>query len=428
MISKVTKIYFPVLVLLLCILRLITLDLQPLSLDELTTINLISTNKGLAFVLNWIKINDTQLPLYYIFEYITYHFVGKSIFILRLPSLIFTLLGIYTSYQFTKNVKDKETGQFVTLFLLSSFIITFHSQEVRPYGLLFFLSTLSFSLSSQKNRHLHYYFTLVLLSLTHYYGLALALIHLIIKLSKIRSKRDIKKIIFILIPCCLLALILGKDIYIDLLVVHPFREAVSLKGLINIITYMLGGKFTVISLVIFIFYNFFKLKKKPNLTNLYLPCLALILIAIFKSLLTTPILEARYFIGLMLPITFILSQYIVNRYLWTLVILLSFYNTYYHENITKKPYRLATQEVSDYINRKHTTSDFITSCDINLKYYIPHFSDCNHRVCEVPEDVIYITMNNNQNNCLTFNNISKSHVVTEKKIFKGLEVHYYKKK
>lgn len=425
-----SKYYFPIIVFLLCILRLITLDLQPLSLDELTTVNLLSTTKGLSFVIQWIKQNDTQLPLFYIIQYYVFQYVGNSTFLLRLPSLIYVLAGIYFCYQYTAKNTYTNNKKFISLFLFTSFILTFHSQEVRPYGLLFLLSSLCFTLFDNKSKKITFYIVLMLLSLTHYYGLALALIQLFLKMIQVKNINNKKWLFLIITFLSVFLFFFGHDIYTDLLVIHPYREHFSLKAVIDIVVYLIGGKFVFTAIFIAAAYYIIKEKKLIKLNNMYLASLLLVLAALSKSLLTTPVLEARYFIGLMLPITMLISHYVKNDVTKLIIIVLAVYNTYFDQAITLRPYRLATNSAAKYINNKYLGNVFVTSCDINLSYYIPRFNDCYYGQCTLKNvtKVVYIQMNKNPYNCQIRQEIELNYKKVETKSFKGLQVHYYKKK
>lgn len=122
---------------------------------------------------------DTNPPLYYIILHLTLIFFGKSEFVLRFPSAIFSILSVLLIYKIGRELFSKETG-IIAAFLLSISILNINwSQDARAYSLLVLTCLLSnyFLLKILKNKQLKhiilYILSTTLLAYSHNYGLFL---------------------------------------------------------------------------------------------------------------------------------------------------------------------------------------------------------------------------------------------------------------
>jgi uncharacterized membrane protein len=149
-------------------------------------------------------------PFYFWFLHFWIKFFGDSLFVLRLPSLVFGIITIYLIYWIANTLFDKRAGLY-SAFLGAIFLHhIFHSQEVRMYTLLPLLSFLSFFLfyriSKEDKRSLKFlYFTITLIMIyTHFYGLLVMFAQLCYGLIFLKEKK--KKIIHFFLMCLILLL------------------------------------------------------------------------------------------------------------------------------------------------------------------------------------------------------------------------------
>jgi mannosyltransferase len=169
------------------VLRIIHLSSQSLWLDELQTAA--SCLPSVTMERFWvIYTHDPHPPLYYLIQKIWLYFAGIDDKIIRAPSVVFGVWGIYAIYIFGKRLFNPTFGLMTALLLaVNSFHIEY-SQEARPYTLLFALSTFSFRylyeilVRSEKK-----YLSLILYVLvstamlyTHYFGVLLLIVQALI--------------------------------------------------------------------------------------------------------------------------------------------------------------------------------------------------------------------------------------------------------
>lgn len=81
-------------------------------------------------------------PLHYIFIHIAYYF-GNDPFILRFPSVIFGVLGIFLIYKIGSDFFDKNTGLISAFLLAISPASVYYSQMARYYSFFMFFSLLT---------------------------------------------------------------------------------------------------------------------------------------------------------------------------------------------------------------------------------------------------------------------------------------------
>ncbi len=113
-------------------LRLIGIN-QSLWLDEA-----ISANVAQMPILEIIKnfsISDFHPPLYYLFLNFWVKIFGSNVVILRLSSVLFSLITIYFVYLIGKKIKDKKTGIWAALLLAVNPLFVYYSQELRMYSM-----------------------------------------------------------------------------------------------------------------------------------------------------------------------------------------------------------------------------------------------------------------------------------------------------
>ena len=121
------------------LLRLITLDVNSLWLDEALTIQLSS----LPMSTLWITAFDPNPPLFYTVEKFVLTF-GDSEFLLRLPSAIYNLLTVLFVYKATRLVGNFNGAVFAGLAIALSTSNIQYAQEARAYSLVGMMISISF--------------------------------------------------------------------------------------------------------------------------------------------------------------------------------------------------------------------------------------------------------------------------------------------
>ena len=115
------------------------LDIQtPLWSDENLAIGLARNSLFLEFFKG--VYSDVHPPLYHLILKLSFAIFGDHVFAARFPSYLF---AIFTFLHLIKRIQRNTSYKFVFFsLLLSSWCIFYYSQEVRPYTLLLFLSSL----------------------------------------------------------------------------------------------------------------------------------------------------------------------------------------------------------------------------------------------------------------------------------------------
>ncbi|KKP48351.1 MAG: hypothetical protein UR39_C0001G0146 [Candidatus Woesebacteria bacterium GW2011_GWA1_33_30] len=175
------------------IVRLISIN-QSLWLDEATTA--IASQLSLSDFFTHFMSGDFHPPLYYlVIHYWTLVF-GYSEIALRFPSVIFGLLTIYLVYLIAREIKVK-WPIIAPLFLATSGLHIYYSQEARMYSMATFLVTLTVYLFL-KQKWLLFALTLPLIFLTDY--LSILILPALITYSYFYDKRILKNMFFSTTP------------------------------------------------------------------------------------------------------------------------------------------------------------------------------------------------------------------------------------
>jgi len=132
--------------------------------DELFTRYLIKNNFG--EILKILK-NDNNAPLYYYILHFLSNILGKSIFALRVFSILLIILSGIITRKILENLKIK-SNLYWTFYLFS--IPLYFSSEARSYALIIFLSSLLFYEITGKKRVFPLVVYSTLLNYTHYFS------------------------------------------------------------------------------------------------------------------------------------------------------------------------------------------------------------------------------------------------------------------
>ncbi len=181
------------------ILRLISLN-QSLWLDEATTGIVARMTLGEFF--NYFIVNDFHPPLYYLTVWLWSKLFGTSEIALRIPSVFFGIATIYVAYLIAKKFESYGTGKIKwplapSLFLATSGLHIYYSQEARMYSMATFLVTLIIYLFILK-KWTWLSLLFVLLFLTDY--LAMIVIPVLFTYLYIDDKKNFKKLVYSVIP------------------------------------------------------------------------------------------------------------------------------------------------------------------------------------------------------------------------------------
>jgi len=166
----------PLILLVGCIFRLTGLTFQSLWLDELDSVTWSAPALSVATIIDHYQV-DPHTPLHPLLLHYWMAVFGYTEFAARLLSALIGCLSIVAVYFLGKECLDRRTGLIASLFVTFNYFALYYSQEVRPYILLFTLSTWSYAffvknLRSQRKRDVVSYAVMtVLLLYSHYYGL-----------------------------------------------------------------------------------------------------------------------------------------------------------------------------------------------------------------------------------------------------------------
>jgi 4-amino-4-deoxy-L-arabinose transferase-like glycosyltransferase len=113
-------------------LRLIGID-QSLWLDEAISANVAKMPIG-EIVKNF-SVGDFHPPIFYWFLDLWTKFFGSNVIVLRLSSVLFSLVTIYFVYLIGNKIKNKKIGILAALFLAFNPLFVYYSQELRMYSM-----------------------------------------------------------------------------------------------------------------------------------------------------------------------------------------------------------------------------------------------------------------------------------------------------
>lgn len=173
---KQNKILIAILVL-ATVLRLYKADYQSIWVDEVLTMN--AANPSLTLKQFWDGILFWEyIPhLYFLLNRIAFEIFGFSTLVARILSAIIGIVGVYAIYLLGREMHNRKTGLIAALLLTVNIFHISYSQEMRPYGMLFLFTVLSFyrlvifiKKPSLKNAVFYGIFTGLILH-AHFFGL-----------------------------------------------------------------------------------------------------------------------------------------------------------------------------------------------------------------------------------------------------------------
>ena len=114
------------------LIRMIGIN-QSFWLDEAISANV--AKMPIGEIIKNFSIGDFHPPLYYWFLSIWTKIFGSSVVLLRLSSVLFSLITIYVIYLIGKKIKNKNVGILAALFLAVNPLFVYFSQELRMYSM-----------------------------------------------------------------------------------------------------------------------------------------------------------------------------------------------------------------------------------------------------------------------------------------------------
>jgi 4-amino-4-deoxy-L-arabinose transferase-like glycosyltransferase len=286
--NRKEKIYFILIFILGCFLRILNLGKHSFWCDEFLAISL--GEHSIKWMIDYITYNDAHPPLFYILVHFWLKF-GKNESSLRTLPLLFGILCIPTSYLFGEKIKNVKTALLFSLFIALSPPLILWSQIVKSYTLFTFLTIISFISfissinSNEKKWFISLIITNILILYTHNFGFIVIFIQLFTLL--ILKKLNIKSFFLFLITFF---------IYIPWLFKIPHQLAFTL-GVKRPIPIILRFPYT-------LFYFFFGETINPFNLKILIP-LFLIYIWLFKiSLNSFFLLERKIKTLLIISISF----------------------------------------------------------------------------------------------------------------------------
>jgi len=206
-----------------------TLSVNPLDIDELYTINILSLN-NIFEIIRIGNIFDNHPPLFHIIMYVFTQIFGVSEYIIRIPSVIFFLISIYLSFILVKKLFSTTDAIVSIIIMIILFPHPWVSQYARGYSLLLmftlitmlmFVDILKYKQNNiNKNISFNLFISYITVSLccmySHYFGCIIIFTELLF-LVIIFGKKIVRELVYIFIIIAIfylpwLLLILPKQI------------------------------------------------------------------------------------------------------------------------------------------------------------------------------------------------------------------------
>lgn len=327
-------VYFIILVALA--LRLFNLNYEGLWNDELFTADTANPRNSLGEIIRMVKL-DIHPPLHNILSSYWSKIFNYNDTSLRMFNVLIGIWGVVSVYHLGKLVFNKKIALYAILLATVNYFLIRHSQEVRPYGLLFVLSNYSFYFFiklikgefTTKNSISYILITAGLLY-THYFGMFViagqfAASFVIMNWTAIK-RQFWKYLITFVAPLSLFSF------WIPALKLHLERKTKTWRDtpeIEMIYTYtqeffndhiiaLAASTLILFSGIYLVLRNFSRNKRIEKVIGDHRKVLAVLVIWIavyflipyIKSSLSTSMMVTRYFTGMMAPILLILAFYL----------------------------------------------------------------------------------------------------------------------
>ncbi|MCX8065806.1 MAG: glycosyltransferase family 39 protein [Candidatus Hydrogenedentes bacterium] len=124
-------------------IRLWGVDRESVWWDEYTSLMHLNCGSLTQFLFMLPLFDPAVFPLYYILEYFLWNYIYPSVLLLRIFSVLLSVLVIPLLYLIGKELGNKRVGLFASLLYVLSPVYRFHSQGIRTYVLFLLLAVLS---------------------------------------------------------------------------------------------------------------------------------------------------------------------------------------------------------------------------------------------------------------------------------------------
>lgn len=115
------------------LIRLIGIN-QSLWLDEAISVNV--AKLPIETIVAQFSIRDFHPPIYYWFLNIWIRLFGDQVWVMRLSSILFSIVTIWLVYKIGENIKDKKTGLWAAILVGVNPLLIYFSQELRMYSMV----------------------------------------------------------------------------------------------------------------------------------------------------------------------------------------------------------------------------------------------------------------------------------------------------
>jgi len=115
------------------LLRLIGIN-QSLWLDEAISVNM--AKLPISSIVTQFSIRDFHPPTYYWFLNTWIRLFGDEVWVMRLSSILFSLVTVWLIYKIGKEIKDKKTGLWAAILVGVNPLLIYFSQELRMYSMV----------------------------------------------------------------------------------------------------------------------------------------------------------------------------------------------------------------------------------------------------------------------------------------------------
>ncbi|WP_157893290.1 glycosyltransferase family 39 protein [Salegentibacter sediminis] len=346
-------------------LRIYNINFQSYWLDELVSAYISDPNNDLKVVFS--ETLKGGPPLYQLLLWSWYNLVGFTELSGRLFSAILGSLAVVAIYHLGKEIFNKKIGAISGVILALNEFAIYYSQENRAYSLLLLLSIVAsimlFKLlkSPSKKNFILYFFSVISVFYTHYFGFFVVISH---GLFIISFKRDFFKQNIITLAVL--------SLFISLAILPLFYNLLSLSRLNEFwiqsppwnfwwyyFIFYFKSRFSVvlfgilISIALIKYYTYDKTIKQ-GVVFLLLLIIITYALSFIRSILSTPILTERYTIIVLPPIILLISLgiYELRKFLILslIVISLSFYSIFnrdYYSEHKKENWRQVLNKLKE---------------------------------------------------------------------------------
>jgi hypothetical protein len=253
--------------------------------------------------------DDVQMPLFFVLCKFIFPAKHSFAWLLRLPWFFLVLLSLIFFFQGMVKNYSARSARFTLVLLMLSAPQLIISTSYRPYALflscaLLFYHHLFFWLEGCRTskRIWLLFFYLILMSLTHYFGILFSLMFMFYFSKTIFTDKRYYPAIVIW-TLCLYPFV--DNLISDFGDYYDYRDPLTFRIVYNYFSYYSFGLIGILSACFLFFFHrqkssnglFLLLKEEKYLFFIYM-VLGTFLIAVVKSLFSSPVFEARYFLHL----------------------------------------------------------------------------------------------------------------------------------